>query len=519
MEPPVCPRCEAANKPDSVRCRRCGERLRESDRTPVEKEPVVLQRVMSGEIFSAILGGGPGTGEGETATPDAEETPPDEAPTEKPEEPAAARDPAVMEKLAELEDLRRMLQDYEARLKRREEELDALVHRIQRNPPLEAWAPEGGATSPARGASGAAPSGDATGPVEGDTIHGDEVDALRDRLQERERTLLAREQRLNVILRRLFPAKMARIARDTEGGGGDHTGIRSGDPSLWTTDKLLSVDALLEGALDGPLPSPDEIDFDPEDLAIEGGPLVAAKMEVQVSQPRLLRTFVTGLDAALDGGVPEGHVVLLTGAPGTLKSTLGYWILHANAIHQGIPGLFVTLEQSLESLRRHLGTFGMTPEEETAVSVFDIGFFQKEQVEHGESWLRLFKRRVEALTRQRGIRIAVIDSLNAMEVLASFEDRRHGLFQLFQWFRGLGLTVFLTAERGDFLVNGNVLQPAHVEDFLCDGLIHLRLHMTSDTVVQRRIRCTKMRGVKHENAYLSLLWDDARFKVSRAMMI
>src|SRR5207244_910383 len=56
-------------------------------------------------------------------------------------------------------------------------------------------------------------------------------------------------------------------------------------------------------------------------------------------------TKMEGLDDVLGGGIPDGGVVLVSGAPGTMKTSLTYHILHENAL-DGVRGLYVSLEQS-----------------------------------------------------------------------------------------------------------------------------------------------------------------------------
>src|SRR2546425_1244610 len=51
-----CPTCASPNKPDAFNCRVCGRKLRARDDRPPSGPPVVLQRVMGGEVFTAILG-------------------------------------------------------------------------------------------------------------------------------------------------------------------------------------------------------------------------------------------------------------------------------------------------------------------------------------------------------------------------------------------------------------------------------------------------------------------------------
>ena len=52
-----------------------------------------------------------------------------------------------------------------------------------------------------------------------------------------------------------------------------------------------------------------------------------------------IQTFIKGLDETMEGGVPKGHVVLLTGMPGSMKSSVGWNILHKNAKNKNIKGI------------------------------------------------------------------------------------------------------------------------------------------------------------------------------------
>jgi len=111
----------------------------------------------------------------------------------------------------------------------------------------------------------------------------------------------------------------------------------------------------------------------------------------------------------------------------------------------------------------------------------------------------------------------VIDSLEALEFLARFKDRRREMYRLFEWVRDLAVTSFVVTERPDCLIAGHVLQGRWDEDFLADAVIQLRIHMVSDLEAQRRLRIVKMRGAKHETGYQALVLDDGKFRVTRAM--
>ena len=40
------------------------------------------------------------------------------------------------------------------------------------------------------------------------------------------------------------------------------------------------------------------------------------------SEPRPIKTYVQGLDERVGGGFKKGHVILLAGSPGAMKSSL-----------------------------------------------------------------------------------------------------------------------------------------------------------------------------------------------------
>lgn len=57
-----------------------------------------------------------------------------------------------------------------------------------------------------------------------------------------------------------------------------------------------------------------------------------------------VKTGIKGLDAMLNGGIPNRHHVLICGGPGTGKTMLGLEFLYHGA-KAGEPGLFITLEE------------------------------------------------------------------------------------------------------------------------------------------------------------------------------
>lgn len=65
-----------------------------------------------------------------------------------------------------------------------------------------------------------------------------------------------------------------------------------------------------------------------------------------------VRTGVTGLDEMLHGGFLEGSAVLVQGAAGTGKTTLGLQFLYTGIVEEGEPGLLITFEEFPSALLR-----------------------------------------------------------------------------------------------------------------------------------------------------------------------
>jgi len=223
-----------------------------------------------------------------------------------------------------------------------------------------------------------------------------------------------------------------------------------------------------------------------------------------------IRTYVRGLDEQLAGGIPAGHVVLLAGKPGTMKSSISFNMLYNNAKNDGRGGVYVTLEQSRESLLANMAGLGMDATGlEKKLSVLDLSLIRKKLKQlSNKSWIEVFKMYIENLDKTVDISILAIDSLPVLEVMGKFDDPRDELFRLFEWLRDLGITsVLITEMQQDsdkFCENG--------EDFLSDGIIHLDLRR-EDRNVNLFLSVVKMRKTAHARGYYPLIFDEGGFEV------
>jgi len=242
----------------------------------------------------------------------------------------------------------------------------------------------------------------------------------------------------------------------------------------------------------------------------------------------LVKTHIRGFDEdVLRGGIPQGHVVLVRGASGTMKSSLAYYVLYHNAL-EGAPGLYVTLEQTAAGLLEHIAGLGLKA---TAVSealpildlsrgreyleemVAKVGSMAETAAPRGEALLAVLKAKIFELRMRRNFRLLAIDSWDALELVLEFDDRRAETFGFFEWLRDLGVTSLLISEEPALEAASTALE----EEFLADGIIHLRLEPVTETAFQRRVQCVKMRSVNQDSDDHTLLFENGRFEVARAI--
>jgi len=224
------------------------------------------------------------------------------------------------------------------------------------------------------------------------------------------------------------------------------------------------------------------------------------------------RTYVDGFDENLNGGIPQGHTVIVAGAAGTMKSSLAYHILHMNAKRDGVNGLYISLEQSKQSLTRQMEGLGLKGDTLGRLEVLDLGEIRRKS--EGAQFMDTFRFAVNETKKRMNYELMVVDSLGALEMISATTRPREELYRLLEWLRAMEVTALLISEMpvGNYTSYG-----LHDADFLVDGIIHLKMIEVTDTEVQRRIRCVKMRETDHSNNYFSFFRNERGFAVTRAI--
>lgn len=224
------------------------------------------------------------------------------------------------------------------------------------------------------------------------------------------------------------------------------------------------------------------------------------------------KTYIRGFDEELGGGIPEGHLILVSGTPGTMKSSVAYNILYNNIKHESSQGVYVSLEQSRENLLFQIESLGLDDIDELKLTILDMAKIRKEiDMTKERPWLDVLKKHLVYLKESLDFDLLVIDSLPVAEMISNVEDERAYLFYFFEWIRDLKVTSFIISE---ISTDPSKVYP---EEFLADGIILLTMERVNEVDVSRRIRCVKMRGVNHNTGYFTLEFKDDEFQAGQAI--
>jgi KaiC/GvpD/RAD55 family RecA-like ATPase len=229
--------------------------------------------------------------------------------------------------------------------------------------------------------------------------------------------------------------------------------------------------------------------------------------------PRL-KTYIDGLDELLQGGIPWGHVILVQGLPGTMKSSLCLAILYNQAVRAGRRCVYLSLEERTQSLLRQITSLGLRLHGDRGSMLIADRSVLKDLLGGPATGVSSLMQAVGSIQAKGGLDLLVIDSLPAMDVLSKYGDHRAEVFHLFDWLRDLDVTSFVIL--GGLESSGSGQGTTNAEEFyLADGIIQLRMVAFSECDVERQLRILKMRGTRHETGYHTLKLEHGRFLIRR----
>lgn len=215
--------------------------------------------------------------------------------------------------------------------------------------------------------------------------------------------------------------------------------------------------------------------------------------------PLVVPTGITGIDDILCGGLPSDCLYLITGSPGTGKTTVAMQFL-LEGKKRGESVLYITLSESLSEIHKVAKSHDwdlegiqiceLIPSERDADPDAQLTVFKPAEFELGESARNM----INAVDRYQPTRL-VIDSLSELRLVAQNTLRyRRQILALKQYFSGRDCTVLLLDD-GTAEGSGSQLES------IAHGVIVLEQLSNQYGAERRRLRVMKMRGVNFRGGF------------------
>jgi KaiC/GvpD/RAD55 family RecA-like ATPase len=215
---------------------------------------------------------------------------------------------------------------------------------------------------------------------------------------------------------------------------------------------------------------------------------------------------VPGVDEILAGkGVPKGHTILVSGGPGSGKTTFATQFLYTGATLHGESGVYVTLDEDPIEIKKNMSKFGWDLnrlEEEKKlvfinVSPVRVAPSETGLIQLGMKEFRLVKL-LEAIRKgveEVGAKRVIVDPLTMFTLQFPDEiERIYAMRDLMRELKKTGCTNMLISE-----LRGTGVEREHqFEEYLAQGVILLRTFVKESRLI-RAFQVEKMRGLAIDN--------------------
>jgi len=240
-------------------------------------------------------------------------------------------------------------------------------------------------------------------------------------------------------------------------------------------------------------------------------PLIIGQGGIEVAPPRAMdgrirrvskervSSGIKRLDKMLGGGYYRGASVLITGFPGTAKSTLSGAFAEA-ACRRGERTLFVSFDSDANEVVRNLSSVRIGLERFIKKGLLRL---VSARAITGNAEIHLME--IKNLAKEHGVRCLVIDPVSALSKAGNERTALSVAERLIDWTKAAGITVVCTSllEGVGPQVEGTPLQISTI----ADTWIHLS-YLVQAGERNRGLSIVKSRGTAHSNQVRELILSD-----------
>lgn len=219
--------------------------------------------------------------------------------------------------------------------------------------------------------------------------------------------------------------------------------------------------------------------------------IVHGKQERErLSSPARIKTGIDGLDAMIEGGLIQGDMHLIAGAPGTGKTIMAATFAYNAVTMQKARVVYATFEESTEYLIRNMKKLGIdlqAAEKSGNLKVIDLDALKGRELENNIQLLI-------AAVKETKSTILIIDSLTALLLATESKfELRAFMKSVYKTLKNAGVTTLMTISQTPGAGFG-------VEGFVADSVLLLENVVDKDAFKTRLI-ILKMRGTEPSKRY------------------
>ena len=214
----------------------------------------------------------------------------------------------------------------------------------------------------------------------------------------------------------------------------------------------------------------------------------------------MFKDSIPGLDKVFKNDIERPKVVLVTGPPGSMKTTFCYTLMSQYLRDKNEFGLYTTLEEAVDSHLKNMESVGAKLSMKMQISdLTDLREIDQIDEVIGQDtqtdYVLFIEKMIQRFRKTHGEKFSVfvLDSLGALySLMEDVKDMRKKMFYFFKMLRDNNLTCFIIMERsltGESQLLGN-------EGFLADGIMLLGLDRQRGKLV-RFLQIEKMRAAEH----------------------